>query len=88
MAEKDWDGHPLGGASVFPVTSIKTGTAMEGKAGVVRIEYGTEPSLQKRVAKQFLMTAKQVRGLSERLAALADRLEAAEAEDKGSETLN
>ncbi|MDV7142350.1 hypothetical protein R3X27_06615 [Tropicimonas sp. TH_r6] len=82
MADKDWEGHPLGGVSVFPVTGIKTGTAMEGKAGVVRIEYGTEPSLKKRVAKQFLLNASQVRGLSERLAELADRLDAAQ-DDNG-----
>ena len=85
MADKDWDGHPVGGVSVFPVTGIKMGTAMKGKAGILRVEYGTEPTLRKRDAKQFLMNPGQLRELSKRLAKLADRLDASES---GSETIN
>ncbi|SDJ97472.1 hypothetical protein [Aliiruegeria lutimaris] len=76
MADKGWDGHPLGGAAVVAVTGMKIGTALEGTAGVLRIEYGKEPTLTKREAKQFLMNAKQVRELSKKMADLADRLEA------------
>lgn len=85
MGNKGWDSHPSGGTAVFPVLGIKTGTAAGGKAGVLRLEYGTEPTMEKREAKQFVMSPQLVRTLSERLAKLADRLEAAE---DGTETLN
>ena len=88
MAQKGWDAHPLGGASVFPVTGIKTATALKGKAGVIRIEYGTEPSLTKRKAQQFLLNPEQVRGLSKVLAELADRLEAVAAAEAPTDPLN
>ena len=88
MAQKGWDPHPLGDTAVFPVTGVKTGTALKGKAGVMRVEYGTEPTLQKRKAQQFLLTAQQVRSLSETLAALADRLEAAGSDDTPTDPVN
>ena len=84
MAKKDeWDAHPLGGASVFPVTNIRTTTAMQGTAGVIRVEYGVEPTLQKRKAQQYLLSPQQVRAFSKALEALADKLEEA-----GKEPLN
>lgn len=88
MAKKDWDEHPLGGTSVFPVTGIRTGTALGGKAGVIRVEYGTEPSLKKRKAQQFMLTAQQARALSQTLSELADRLEKAGSEDGPADPVN
>lgn len=81
MAKGNWDAHPLGDVAVFPVTGLRTGTAMKGQAGVLRIEYGTEPTLQKRKAQQFLLTPRQIRELGQRLADLADRLDASAGTD-------
>ena len=58
MADSEWESHPLGGASVFPVTGFRMTTAMNKKAGVIRIEYGTEPTLKARKAQQFLLSGR------------------------------
>ncbi len=80
MNPKGWKQHPRGQTQVFPVTGWQTATAMNGKAGVLRIEFGTEPKLEKRESKQLIFSASQVRALSETLAKLADSLEAKAAE--------
>ncbi|RYH08629.1 hypothetical protein [Tropicimonas sp. IMCC6043] len=88
MAQKDWDAHPLGDIAVFPVTGFRTGTALKGRAGVLRIEYGTEPTLRKRKAQQFLLTPDQLRRLGQRLEDLADRLESPGSTDEAGDPVN
>lgn len=88
MPPKDWTKHPNGQVQVFPVTGWKTATTMGGKAGVLRIEFGLEPTLKKRDSRQLIMQAGQARALSETLAKLADRLEAKAAQSEPDGPIN
>lgn len=83
MAEPEgWNKHPSGQTQVFPVTGWQTGRAMKGKAGVLRVEYATEPKFEKRDARQLIFTTSQLRALADTLTKLADKLDAEAAEPK------
>jgi hypothetical protein len=75
MNFRDWDKRPNGDLVVYPVIGWSTVTAMKGMAGVVRLEYSTDPSMKQQAAAQLILTMPQVRELSEALANLADTLE-------------
>ncbi len=80
MTPKGWTKHSSGLTQVFPVTGWRAAPAMKGQVGALRIEFATDPTMQKRDAKQFIMTATQLRALSETLIKLADKLDG-EAQD-------
>lgn len=82
MSWNGWDTHPNGDIAVSPVTGWSTVTFMNGMAGGLRIEFATDPSLKNQSANQLILTAPQVRELSEVLARLADQLEGQLAADK------
>ncbi len=82
MSWNGWDTHPNGDIAVFPVTGWSTVTFMNGMAGGLRIEFSTDPSMKNQSANQLILTAPQVRELSEVLARLADQLEGQLAADK------
>jgi hypothetical protein len=82
MAWNGWDTDDKGNIQVFPVTGWSIATFMEGMAGGLRIEFATDPSLKNQSALQVVLTAPQVRELSNTLAGLADKLEAELAADK------
>lgn len=82
MSWNGWDPHPNGDIAVFPVTGWSTVTFMNGMAGGLRIEFATDPSMKNQSANQLILTAPQVRELSEVLARLADQLEGQLAADK------
>ncbi len=80
MSRDGWKAHPLGGTQAFPLTSWKTATALQGRAGVMQIEYAKDPKLEKRDSLQLLITGPQARALSQTYANLADLLEKKAAE--------
>jgi hypothetical protein len=82
MSFSGWDKHPNGDLVVYPVVGWNTATAMKGMAGVVRLEYSTDPSMKQQAAAQLILTMPQVRELSGTLAKLADTLESQLAADK------
>jgi hypothetical protein len=84
MAWNGWDTDATCNIQVFPVIGWSTAAFMKGMAGGLRIEFTRDPSMQNNSALQVVLTAPQVRELSQTLAGLADKLEAELAADKPS----
>jgi hypothetical protein len=88
MSFQGWDMNEDGNIQVFPVIGWGTATFMKGMAGGLRLEFLTDRSMMKTSSLQVVLTAPQVRELSDALATLAVRLESELRDDKPTSAAN
>lgn len=82
MALTDWKRHPGGGLAVNPIVGFETAAMTDGMAGMIRLEFALDPSMQRSDAVQLVATAKQLEDLILALRDLADNLAVNVASDR------
>lgn len=70
-----WDKNPDGSIAVKPLVGWSTATFLSGMAGGIRIEFATNQQLTHKGAVQVVMTASQIRELSNVLLNMAERMD-------------
>lgn len=74
VALNDWKKHPEGGLAINPITGYETAAMLDGKAGMIRIEFALDPTMLRNDAVQLVATPKQLEDLILSLRDLADQL--------------
>jgi hypothetical protein len=82
VALKDWKRHPGGGLAINPIVGYETAAMTDGAAGMLRVEFALDPTMQKSDAVQLVATARQLEDLILALRDLADNLAVNVASDR------
>ncbi|GLK79707.1 MULTISPECIES: hypothetical protein [Methylopila] len=79
MALNDWKKHPGGGLAINPIVGYETAAMVDGMAGMIRLEFALDPTMQRSDAVQLVATPKQLEDLILALRDLADNLNVSQA---------